>query len=89
MPYCLNEPGMIRNLILSLLLCTATVAKAQDTIAFSLRQSYAFLQEDANIIHNSVTLSEFYEKLYQLKKVKKNNVKRIADWRLAHSGRLC
>jgi lysophospholipase L1-like esterase len=74
MPYCLNEPGMIRNLILSLMLCTATVAKAQDTIAFSLRQSYTFLQEDANIIHNSVTLSEFYEKLYQLKKVKKNNV---------------
>ena len=81
MRYCLNEPGMIKNLILSLLLCASTTAWTQDTIAFALKQSYAFLQQDANTIQNSVTLSEFYEKLYQLKKLKKNpvNILQIGD----------
>jgi lysophospholipase L1-like esterase len=81
MHYCLNEPGMIKNLILSLLLCWSTTAWTQDTIAFSLKQSYAFIQQDANVIHNSVTLSEFYERLYQLKKIKKStvNILQIGD----------
>ncbi len=74
MRYCLNKPAMIKNLILSLLFCTGTTAWAQDTIAFTLKQSYPFLQQDANIIQNSVTLTEFYEKLYQLKKLRKNPV---------------
>lgn len=81
MRYCLNEPGMIRNLILSLLLLASTTAWTQDTIAFTLKQSYAFLQQEANVIQNSVTLTEFYEKLYQLKKLKKNpvNILQIGD----------
>jgi len=81
MHYCLNEPGMIRNLTLSLLFCISTPIWAQDTIAFFPKQSFDFIQEDANIIQNSVTLSEFYEKLYQLKKLKKStiNVLQIGD----------
>lgn len=81
MHYCLNEPGMIRNLTFSLLFSITNLAWAQDTIAFSLKQSFDFIQQDANIIQNSVTLSEFYERLYQLKKLKKStvNILQIGD----------
>ncbi|MBX2898496.1 MAG: hypothetical protein KF775_02540 [Cyclobacteriaceae bacterium] len=64
---------MIKTLTLSLLLCTSIPTVAQDTIAFTFK-SYPFLQDDANVIQNSVALSDFYEKLYQLKKLKKNTV---------------
>ncbi|MCW5912330.1 MAG: hypothetical protein KIT62_14765 [Cyclobacteriaceae bacterium] len=72
---------MTRNLILSLLLFAGAQVWAQDTIAWNPKPAFGFIQEDANVIQNSVILSEFYERLYQLKKLKKNtvNILQIGD----------
>lgn len=47
---------------------------AQDTVALKLEKRFNFLKEQSNIISNSIALSPFYEKLYQLKKTKKGTV---------------
>lgn len=66
---------------LSICLLVTTVALAQDTISYSVAPAYEFIVSDSNVIHNSVSLSAFYEKLYQTKKLKQNkiNILQIGD----------
>ncbi len=54
----------------TLLLCCFMVTRgfAQDTIVYSSPKNYEFLKPEENNIHNTVTLSGFYENLYRLKK---------------------
>lgn len=73
---------MIKKLsFLSICLLATTVVLAQDTISYSVAPAYEFIISDANVIHNSVSLSAFYEKLYQTKKVKQSkvNILQIGD----------
>lgn len=63
-----------RNLALSLLFFLSGLELlAQDTVAYTLSVPYTFIKTDLNVIHNSVSLSPLYEKLYQVKK-QKNSV---------------
>lgn len=54
---------------------------AQDTIAFRLDDKAKLVQEEDAIIHNATSLSEFFEKLYQLRAQKKVrlNIIQIGD----------
>jgi lysophospholipase L1-like esterase len=65
---------MIKKLLFnSIWILIAHVAVAQDTIPYP-KTGYDFIQAEANVIHNSVSLSAFYEKLYQVKKIKQSTV---------------
>lgn len=81
MPCFTNVLAMIRNLFFLSLMLTSGLTKAQDTIAYVIEPSYDFIKSDANEIHNSVTLAPFFEKLYQVKKLKKTtvNILQIGD----------
>jgi lysophospholipase L1-like esterase len=73
---------MIRNLLFnSLLILLAHLGIAQDTIPYPTSSGYDFIQTETNVIHNSVSLSLFYEKLYQVKKIKQAtlNIIQIGD----------
>lgn len=73
---------MIRKLLFnSVWMLVAHAGVAQDTIPYPTNAGYDFIQTDANVIHNSVSLSAFYEKLYQVKKVKQStiNIIQIGD----------
>lgn len=63
---------MKTSLFLSLLLIARAVY-GQDTVSYS-GVVADFLQPDVNVIHNSVALSHFYDKLYQLKKTRQGTV---------------
>ena len=54
------------NLLVLILFCSW--AQAQDTLDVAPDKTYEFLPAAENTIHNSISLSPFYEKLYQLKK---------------------
>jgi lysophospholipase L1-like esterase len=68
---CTNGSGMklrIRhNLSLFLLSLLSSLVNAQDTLSFASGKSYDFLPATENIIHNSVSLSTLFEKLYLVK----------------------
>lgn len=65
---------MIKKLLFnSIWILIAHVAVAQDTIPYP-KTGYDFIQAEANVIHNSVSLSAFYEKLYQVKKIKQSTI---------------
>lgn len=71
---------MIRKLLFnSVLIFIAHTVAAQDTLRYPARPD--FIQTDLNVIHNSVSLSAFYEKLYQVKKTKQStlNIIQIGD----------
>jgi lysophospholipase L1-like esterase len=73
---------MIRKLLFnSLLILSAHLGIAQDTIPYPTSSGYDFIQTETNVIHNSVSLSLFYEKLYQVKKIKQAtlNIIQIGD----------
>ncbi|MBL7871393.1 MAG: hypothetical protein JNM78_07270 [Cyclobacteriaceae bacterium] len=73
---------MIRKLLFnSVLIGIAHLAAAQDTIPYPGTTAYDFIRAEANVIHNSVSLSAFYEKLYQVKKIKQAtiNIIQIGD----------
>lgn len=77
----MNKTGMIRKLLFnSVLIVIAQAVAAQDTIPYP-KTGYDFIQTEANVIHNSVSLSAFFEKLYQVKKIKQTtiNVIQIGD----------
>ncbi len=72
---------MIRKLLFnSVLIFTAYAGAAQDTLSYQATHP-DFIQTDLNILHNSVSLSAFYEKLYQVKKTKQStlNIVQIGD----------
>src|SRR6185295_4957067 len=50
------------------LLCWCVPLLAQDTLAAGEGIKYDFLDQEDNRIHNVVSLSDFYEKLYRLRK---------------------
>jgi lysophospholipase L1-like esterase len=50
-----------------LLMLTASIAAAQDTISFTFKK-YGFEKEEENEISNATVLSDFFERLYQLHK---------------------
>jgi lysophospholipase L1-like esterase len=72
MPCCTNERGMTRkrnaNLVLLGLLFLCSSVLAQDTLDFTTGKDSGFIPSGENSIHNSASLSTFFEKLYQLKK---------------------
>jgi lysophospholipase L1-like esterase len=73
---------MIRKLLFnSALILSAQVSIAQDTIPYPKTAGFEFIQTETNVIHNSVSLSSFYEKLYQVKKIKQAtiNIIQIGD----------
>jgi lysophospholipase L1-like esterase len=73
---------MIKKLLFnSLLILLAHLGIAQDTIPYPTSSGYDFIQTETNVIHNSVSLSLFYEKLYQVKKIKQAtlNIIQIGD----------
>lgn len=81
MPFCLNVLAMKRNLLL-LSFCGLTyLAQAQDTVSYSNPVRYDFIQQEENLIHNSVSLAPFYDSLYQLKSKKETivNILHIGD----------
>ncbi len=61
-------PGRIRILLIVMLVAGSGRAFAQDTLAAEPGSHYAFLDPDENRIRNVVALSDFYEKLYRLRK---------------------
>ena len=61
-------PKNKRLILLFAVVLFAHVAAAQDTLEYSNDRNFSFLPEDENIIHNSVSLSPFFEKLYVLKR---------------------
>lgn len=70
----MNKPAMKNNLFILCLLAGCIQLEAQDTIQFVVSPTYDFINSEANEIHNSVVLAPFYEKLYQLKKLKNPTV---------------
>ncbi len=76
-----NTTDMIRKLFFLSLLLVAHLTEAQDTIAYVITPAYEFIKPEVNEINNSVSLSDFYEKLYQLKKNNKSivNILQIGD----------
>lgn len=66
----MNKPAMKINLFILCLLAGCIQLEAQDTIRYVVSPTYDFINSEANEIHNSVVLAPFYEKLYQLKKLK-------------------
>ena len=77
----MNVTVMKINLFFLSLLAGCIQLEAQDTIRYVVSPSYDFINKEANEIHNSVMLAPFYEKLYQLKKLKKStvNILQIGD----------
>jgi lysophospholipase L1-like esterase len=78
----MSATGMKRRInFLSICLLITGAAVAQDTVSYSVTPTYDFIIPDTNIIHNSIALSTFYEKLYQTKKIKQSavNVLQIGD----------
>lgn len=74
MPCFTNVIAMIRNLFFLSLVLTSGLTKAQDTIAYVIAPSYDFIKSETNELHNSVALAPFFEKLYQVKKLKQSTV---------------
>jgi lysophospholipase L1-like esterase len=72
---------MKRNLLLLSFYGLIHLAQAQDTVSYSNPVRYDFLQQEDNLIHNSVSLAPFYDSLYQLKNRKKTivNILHIGD----------
>ena len=61
-------PKQKRLLSLLALLCSCGPLLAQDTLSAGEAIKYDFLDQEENRIHNVVSLSDFYEKLYRLRK---------------------
>lgn len=81
MPFCLNEPVMIRNLLLLSFCGLMQLTRAQDTVSYSHPVQYDFIKQEDNRIHNSASLAPFYDLLYQLKSKKETivNILHIGD----------
>lgn len=77
----MNKPDMKISLFFLSLLAGCIQLEAQDTIRYVVTPTYDFINSEANEIHNSVVLAPFYEKLYQLKKLKNPtvNILQIGD----------
>lgn len=77
----MNATVMKINLFFLSLLAGYSHLEAQDTIQYIVSPTYEFVNREANEIRNSVALAPFYEKLYQLKKLKNSavNILQIGD----------
>jgi lysophospholipase L1-like esterase len=62
-----------RIAVLSIFMGMCFGAKGQDTIRYAIENQYDFINQEANQLQNSTSLSSFFEKLYQQKK--QNNQK--------------
>lgn len=81
MPSYINEEKMFlkRKYCISILFIAGVAFRlpAQDTLISRPENRYRFLDLEENRVHNSVSLSDFFEKLYRLKKNENYNIKII------------
>jgi lysophospholipase L1-like esterase len=63
-----------RNLLFNIFLCVSTAAFSQDTVSVRLSNDFGLVDYKKNIIINPTSLHPFFEKLFKLKKEKKETV---------------
>lgn len=74
MPYFMNSTDMIKKILFLNFLLITYQAVAQDTISLAPINHPDIIKREVNVINNSVSLSSFYDKLYQLRQKKVSTV---------------